>query len=116
MPRLVGLASGNRPRAWTGNRKSTTATPGEPDLTGGRNRAEQDSRQDIAGQAGRVSSLNDIYVLVHAALENETVLEQYMIMSNSADTILCIQVRYSVTDLEAAAKIVYRLRSSRVGS
>lgn len=53
---------------------------------------------------------------VYAALENETVLEQHRIVSNSVDTILCIQVLCSVTDLEAAAKIVYRLRSSRVGS
>lgn len=51
-----------------------------------------------------------MYVPVHAALEKETVLEQqHRIVSNSIDTILCIQVRYSVTDLEAAAKIVYRL-------
>ncbi|KAL9532853.1 hypothetical protein SMMN14_03929, partial [Sphaerulina musiva] len=55
-------------------------------------------------------SLNDIYVPVHAALENETVLEQqHRIVSNSVDTILCIQVLCSVTDLETVAKIVYRL-------
>lgn len=47
---------------------------------------------------------------VHAALENETVLEQqHRIVSNSVDTILCIQVLCSVTDLETVAKIVYRL-------
>lgn len=47
---------------------------------------------------------------VHAALENETVLEQqHRIVSNSADTIPCIHVRYSVTDLEVVAKIVYLL-------
>lgn len=51
-----------------------------------------------------------MYVPVHAALENETVLEQqHRIVSNSVDTILCIQVLCSVTDLEAVAKIVYRL-------
>lgn len=46
---------------------------------------------------------------VHAALENETVLEQHRIVSNTVDTIMFIQVRYSVTDLETVAKVVYRL-------
>lgn len=51
---------------------------------------------------------------VHAALENETVLEQqHRIVSNSVDTILYTQVLCSVTDLEAVREAPpYSSRSS----
>jgi ubiquinone/menaquinone biosynthesis C-methylase UbiE len=54
--------------------------------------------------------LGDIYVPINAALEDSKLLEEtWNVGDGGIDSVVCMQVLYSVTDPDAAAKRIYRL-------
>ena len=54
-------------------------------------------------------ALAEIYVPLHAALEDEEMLSNHGIISNSVDAVVCMQILCSVKNTEEAVKAVYRV-------
>lgn len=110
VPRLVGLASGTVLELGPGSgnqlprfdRRAITRIYGvEP------NRQLFDQ---LRNEAIEQHSLGDIYVPIHAALEDTELLEEkWGIGAESIDTIVCIGVLCSISDLAGAARQMYRL-------
>jgi SAM-dependent methyltransferase len=51
----------------------------------------------------------DVYVPIHGALEDQKLLDSFGVLSGSMDTIVCMQVLCSVSDVSEAVKQIHRL-------
>lgn len=53
--------------------------------------------------------LDEKYIVINAALEDEEILATHRIVDGSIDTVVCMQVLCSVPDVDAAAKRIWKL-------
>ena len=65
--------------------------------------------EELKQNVAKDGALVDVYVAVHAALEDDALLATNGITRGSVDTIVCMQVLCSVVDLDDAVRRMHRL-------